>query len=66
MWKRSMGVVAAFGLGLALSAVHPLLAQEIRARGGSTVTVGARIQAQYEASSVARFLPAANRRGQRT
>lgn len=52
MWKRSMGVAAAFGLGLTLSAVHPLPAQEIRARGGSTVTVGARVQAQYEASSV--------------
>lgn len=52
MWKRSIGVAAGFGLGLTLSAAQPLLSQEIRARGGSTVTVGARVQAQYEASSV--------------
>ena len=52
MWKRSIGVVAAFGLGLTLPTAHPVLAQEIRARGGSSVTLGARVQAQYETSSV--------------
>ena len=52
MWKRSIGVAAGLGLGLTLSTVQPLLSQEIRARSGSTVTVGARVQAQYEASSV--------------
>ena len=52
MWKRSIGVAAGLALGLTLCAVQPLLAQEIRARGGSTVTVGARVQAQYESSSV--------------
>ena len=51
MSKRSIGV-AATGLVLALGLAHPLLAQEMGARGGSSVTIGARIQAQYEASSV--------------
>ena len=42
------------GLGLGLAAVFPegpLGAQVFRARGGSTVTLGARVQAQYEVSS---------------
>ena len=51
MSKRSIGV-AATGLVLAFGLAHPLLAQEMGARGGSSVTIGARIQAQYEASSV--------------
>ena len=51
MRKRFIGVAAGLGLGLALCVVQAAMAQEIRARGGSTVTLGARIQAQYEASS---------------
>ncbi|WP_420449252.1 porin [Candidatus Palauibacter sp.] len=46
------GVAAVVGLGLALVIAGPLNAQEIGARGGSSVTIGARIQAQFEASSV--------------
>ena len=44
----------AAGAGLwagALCAGAPLGAQQINARGGSTVTLGARVQVQYEASS---------------
>lgn len=52
MRTPSSSMVAAIGLGLALAIVAPLTAQEMGARGGSSVTIGARIQAQFEASSV--------------
>lgn len=52
MSRHSGGVAAAVGLGLALGLAPHLAAQEIRARGGSSVTIGGRVQAQYEASSV--------------
>lgn len=52
MRKRSSGVAVAIGLGLMLAVARPLLAQDMGARSGSSVTIGARIQAQYEASSV--------------
>ena len=52
MSRRPRGVAVAIGFGLAFGAAFPLLAQEIRARGGSAVTLGARAQIQYEASSV--------------
>ncbi len=47
-----MAKAAAFALCATAGAVSAGTAQEFRARGGSTVTLGARLQAQYEASSV--------------
>ena len=52
MSRRSRRVAVAIGFGLAFSGILPLHAQEIRARGGSAVSLGARVQIQYEASSV--------------
>lgn len=46
--KRAWGPVAACVVAALVTA--PLTAQEFRARQGSTVTLGARVQAQFEAS----------------
>ena len=52
MTTRTALVSAGVGLWMsALCAGGPLAAQQFNARGGSTVTLGARVQVQYEASS---------------
>ena len=52
MTRRATLLSAVVGLGAGvLPAALPLGAQQFNARGGSTVTLGARVQVQYEASS---------------
>ncbi len=51
MINRATNMAIGLGLAAALSAGAPAAAQEIKSRTGTSLTVGARVQAQYEASS---------------